>query len=182
MNTETKVQEIFKDIPDYKGLYQVSNLGNVKSLERRVRCINGFRTLKGRALIHTIGSKGYYRVGLSKNSKCKTRRVHQLVAESFLNHKPVGYKLVVNHIDFDKLNNKVENLEIVTQRENSNQKHLKSSSKYIGVSWKKRENKWRAQININNKRKHLGYFDNELEAADAYKIALDEHNSKRPIE
>ena len=100
------------------------------------------------------------------------KKVHQLVAESFLNHKRCGMKLVVNHIDFDKTNNKLDNLEIVTTRENTNQKHLKSYSNFTGVSWNKRANKWIASIKINNKNKYLGYYSNELEASKAYQKEL----------
>ena len=98
--------------------------------------------------------------------------MHQLVAEAFLNHKRCGMEFVINHIDFNKTNNKVENLEIITNRENSNQKHLKSSSIYTGVSWDKRYNKWRSNITVNGKLKHLGYFINELEASEVYKKEL----------
>ena len=73
---------------------------------------------------------------------------------------------------FNKTNNKLDNLEIVTQRENSNQKHLKSSSKYIGVSWSKSRNKWVALIYLNGKHKNLGRFNDELEASKAYQKAL----------
>ena len=52
--------------------------------------------------------------------KKETKQVHQMVAESFLNHIPCGYKLVVNHIDFNRTNNAVQNLELVSARENSN--------------------------------------------------------------
>lgn len=84
-----------------------------------------------------ICSPKYLGVSLSRDGKAKTITVHKLVAYAFLNHKSCGYKLVVNHIDTNPKNNNVTNLEIVTTRENSNQKHIKSSSKYVGVSWQK---------------------------------------------
>jgi hypothetical protein len=102
----------------------------------------------------------------------KTRTVHQLVAGAFLNHKPSRYELVINHKDFNRSNNNVDNLEIVTTRENANQKHLKSSSQYTGVSWDKNRNKWSSQIVINKKLKFLGRFINELDASKAYQKAL----------
>jgi hypothetical protein len=153
--------EIWKSIKDYED-YEVSNFGNVKSLKFSKERILKPGTEYGR----------YLTVVLCRESKPKTFKVHQLVATSFLNHQPCGMKLVVNHIDFNKTNNNVSNLEIVTQRGNTNKKHIKSSSKYIGVTWYKNYNKWTATIYVNNKNKHLGYFTDELEAHKAYKIAL----------
>jgi hypothetical protein len=80
--------------------------------------------------------------------------------------------LVVNHKDFNKLNNNLDNLEIITQRQNTNKKHLKSSSQYIGVFWNKQNKKWKSQIRINKKIKYLGYFVNEIDAHNAYQNAL----------
>ena len=156
-------KEVFKYIKDYEELYQVSTLGNVKSLKHG----------KERMLKPSGNGNGYLKVNLSKNGKMKQRRLHSLVAESFLGHKTCGYKLVVNHINFNKQDNRVENLEIVTQRENSNKKHIKSSSKYTGVCWNKQAKKWHSQIRINGKIKHLGYFTEEDLAANAYINALE---------
>ena len=150
--------EIYKDVKGYEGLYQVSNYGNVKSFVRS----------DGRILKPGLGGVGYLLVVLYKNEKGKSKNVHQLVAESFLNHTPCGMKLVVNHIDFDKTNNHVSNLEIVTNRENTNKKHIKSSSKYIGVGWDKSRQKWVSRIRINGKLKQLGRFSTEIEASEAY--------------
>ena len=179
MNSETKIQkEAWKDIEGYEGLYQISNFGNVKSLEKYVNHSSGCgtRTVNERILKPSFNSKGYLIVGLFINGKQKKRTIHQLVAVAFKNHIPNGHILVVNHKDFNKLNNRVKNLEIVTQRENTNQKHLKSSSIYTGVSWRKDCNKWNAKIRIKGKTKHLGYFtiDNELDASNAYQNALKE--------
>ena len=154
--------EVFKAIPGYIGMYEVSNLGRVKSLK-----FNKHRILK----LSDDGA-GYHTLGLSSNNITKTFKAHQLVAMAFLNHKPKGHKLVVNHINFNKKDNRVENLEIVTARQNSNRKHLKSSSKYTGVCWKKVVNKWVANISVNGKKKHLGYFDCELSASKAYNNML----------
>lgn len=103
-----------------------------------------------------------------------TRSVHQLVAESFLGYVRCGMVMVVNHIDFNKTNNTLTNLEVVTQRKNANRKHINSSSKYTGVSWHKANRKWRAKIVWNNKSVHIGYFDIELDASDAYEKRLSE--------
>ena len=69
------------------------------------------------------------------------------------------------------------NLEIVTSRKNTNKKHLKSTSKYTGVSWNTKSNKWKSQIRINNKDIYLGLFINEKQASIAYNNKLKELNS-----
>ncbi len=159
------MNEIWKDIEGYMGIYQVSNLGNVKSLSNS-------ETRKEKILKPAIKKSGYFVVGLYKNNNGKQMKVHQLVAMAFLNHIPCGYKFVVNHKDFNKLNNHVSNLEIVTQRENSNRLHLKSSSSFIGVSKHKLSNKWQSHITINGRLKYLGLFINELDASIAYQNTL----------
>tara|TARA_R110000824_G_C14906141_1_gene645997 strand:+ start:128 stop:628 length:501 start_codon:yes stop_codon:yes gene_type:complete len=156
------MKEVFKDVLNYEGIYQVSDLGNVKSLKFG----------KERVLKQCINANGYLKVNFIKFKKTKSYKVHQLVAMAFLNHKPCGLKLVVNHIDFNRTNNYLCNLEITTQRENASQKHLNSSSKYTGVCWDKSNKKWRSQITINGKNKCLGRFKNELDASKAYQIAL----------
>jgi len=154
------MEEIYKDVIGYEGIYQVSNFGNVKSCKT------------GLIRNYYLEKNGYYSIRLYKNNIGNTRKVHQLVAESFLNHKRCGLKLVINHIDLDKTNNKVDNLEVITNRENCNRKHLKSTSKYIGVHWNTKDKKWKSVISINGKSKFLGYFITELEASEAYKEAL----------
>jgi len=158
------IMEEFRDVVSYEGLYQVSNLGRVKSLR-----FNKEKILKG-----TKGFHGYITVSLFKNKQRKTKKVHQIVAESFLNHRSCGLELVVNHKNFNKQDNRVDNLEVVTQRQNTNQKHIKSSSRYIGVDLHKKSNKWRSCIWINGRQVYLGLFDKEIDASKAYKRKLHE--------
>lgn len=158
-------QEVWKDVKNYEGYYQVSNLGRVKSLPKRW-------SPKENILKPSIEGGGYLQVVLYIDTRKKTIKVHQLVAEAFLGHTRCGFKLVVNHINFDKLDNRVENLEIVTARENCNKKHLSSTSEYVGVYWRKDVSKWCSRIQIDNKNINLGLFDNELEAAKYYKDAV----------
>ena len=154
--------EIWKDVIGYECLYQVSNLGRVK----------GLRFNKEKILKQRIGTKGYFTLCLRKDKIVKSKEVHQLIAIAFLNHKPCGYKLVINHIDFNQKNNNIKNLEIVTHRENTNRKHIKSSSQYVGVSWNKSAKKWISAIRINGKRIFLGSFVNEQEASQVYQNRL----------
>jgi len=166
--------EQFKSVLGFEGLYEVSNLGNVKSLSRWTHNSKGAYFKKERILKAGINSSGYRNVSLFKNGVSKNITIHQLVAKIFLKHQLCGYKLVVNHIDFNPLNNNLTNLEIVTQRKNSNRLHLNSTSKYTGVSWNKKDYKWRSQIGLNGKRKYLGSFNCETSAHLAYQKALKE--------
>jgi hypothetical protein len=162
--------EVWKDIPGYDGIYQVSNLGNVKSLSREVKR-KGIVLLNERLLKPGI-SIGYYCVSLSIDNKKETFNIHQLVAIAFLRHAPCGYKLVVDHINDNKLDNRLENLQIVTHRFNVYKTQGKYSSQYKGVSWDNSMKKWRAEIIINNKNNFLGRFNNEEEAHQVYQNKL----------
>lgn len=156
------MEEIFKDIPDYEGLYQVSNLGRVKS----------FKCKKEKILKNSIGNHGYFRVTLIKNKESKSFLVHQLVSICFLNHSICGYNFVVDHINENKLDNNINNLRIVTNRYNVHRNRDNYSSKYKGVSLDKKTNKWLTQIQINGKRKRFGLFNTEYEAHLKYQEVL----------
>jgi hypothetical protein len=168
-------EEIWKDIPGYEGKYQVSNLGRVKSLPRKMCNNKGCHISKEKILKPIMDHYKYYNVKLYINNKQSTKKIHQLVSIAFLNHIPCGYKLVVDHINNIKTDNRVENLQIITSRENSS-KDKNGNSKYIGVCWDKRNNKWRSTIRINRKAFNLGSFDCELEASEAYQNKLKEIN------
>jgi hypothetical protein len=168
------MKEIWKPIIGFEELYEISSLGKVKSLSRiiiRNSIKNNFNK-KESFLKPSLSKVGYFTVILCKNNLRITKKVHQLVAESFLGHIPCGYKLVVNHKNFIRTDNRVDNLEIITQRENANRKHLRSSSKYTGVCWDKHAKKWKSNITINGKSKHIGNFNNEKEASIAYEKKL----------
>lgn len=166
--------EIWKDVPGYEGLYKVSNLGNVKSLERKSFMLinNCERIYKEKIRKQVINKRGYYTVNFTKENYIKNFTVHQLVAMAFLNHIPCGLDLVIDHIDENKLNNKLENLQIITQRENAHKyyKEQKCESKYVGVTLDKKTNRWRARMHINGIREHLGMFKTEIEANNILKI------------
>ena len=100
-------QEIWKDIKGYDGKYKVSSLGNIKSFTYKS---------KGKLLKPQEGRKGYLQVLLYKNNKAHPKKVHRLVAEAFLGN--FCKKPQVNHIDGNKKNNNVSNLEMVTNSEN----------------------------------------------------------------
>ena len=168
--------EEWVDIKGYEGLYQVSSYGRVKSLERTIdNKLYGDQNIKERILKNQFCSTTkYYKIKLSKNNIKKTWSIHQLVAINFLNHKPLGFLLVVNHIDNNRLNNKIHNLEIIPARENTSKDidKTKTSSKYVGVNLCKKSLKWIAKIRINGKKTYLGLFNNEIDAHLAYQKAL----------
>ena len=156
--------EVWKNIPSFKN-YQVSNLGNVRSLNYR-------KTGKTKVLIKSLNSRGRYSVNLYK--ECKRyggQNISVLVAKAFLNHKPNGGMVVVDHINNIRTNDNLYNLQVITQRENST-KDRKGTSKYAGVCWHKASNKWQSSIRINGKYKHLGTYKSEQKASKAYQNQL----------
>lgn len=110
------MEEIWKPIKDYENLYEVSNLGRIKSLEKFVNKGKCHRGWKEHYAKQAVDGCGYLRTNLSKNGKPKTVKVHRMVAETFIpnpNNLPQ-----VNHKDGNKQNNCVDNLEWCTNSEN----------------------------------------------------------------
>lgn len=111
--------EVWKDIEGYEGLYQISNLGRVKSLDRVITYKDGRKRKFYSKVLKPLPDKdGYFHVNLLKNRKCAHPTIHGLVAKRFIGERPEGY--VINHIDENKANNEASNLEYVTQKENVN--------------------------------------------------------------
>lgn len=111
--------ELWKSVIGYEGMYEVSNTGNVRSVDRRVSTnikFNTSRVIKGKPLDMNLKHTGYYSVDLCKNGKVKTESVHRLVAIAFIPN-PNNSK-VVNHINGIKTDNRVENLEWVSYKDN----------------------------------------------------------------
>lgn len=167
------MEEIWKDVPEYEGLYEVSSLGRVRSLARQWTAGN-CASLKhnGKVLSAGIGSDGYRIVVLCNNKHRKTMKVHKLVAMAFLQHKPNNYEFVIDHINDIKSDNRVENLQLVTQRFNAFKTQGNYSSQYKGVCWNKYRQKWTSHIRINKLLKYLGAYNNEYDAHLAYQNAL----------
>ena len=125
-------KEVWRDIEGYEGLYQVSNMGRVKSLGRKDRF---GRVIKERILEPAVTHNGYLRVGLHVDGKRKMLRVHRLVCEAF--HENPDNKSEVNHVNEDKTDNRACNLEWSTRTENCNhgsrnERVAKALSKPIG--------------------------------------------------
>ena len=105
------MEEIWKDIEGYEGLYQVSNYGNIKAFY--------YKGKKHQTLLRkSVGKLGYEMVGLNKNGVHKTFTVHRLVAQAFIPNP--DNKPCIDHINTDKTDNRVENLRWCTQKENLN--------------------------------------------------------------
>ena len=165
-------KEVWVDVPDYEGCYQVSDLGRVKSLDR-LDSIG--RKIKSQIIKPYSNNKGYLAVSLCKNAIVNKVQVHQLVAIAFLGHKRCGLDRVVDHINNICTDNRLENLQIISQRENvtRGQNKRKISSKYTGVRLRKSSNRWSSSITVNGVKRVLGTFDSEEEAAKYYQMALD---------
>ncbi len=174
------MEEIWKDVIGYEGYYQVSNLGNVKSLSRLILGRGNHPTLlKEKLLKFSKNQSGYYQVILYKNGKRKAFKVHTLVAIVFLNHKPDGtHNMVVDHLNEIKTDNRVSNLRITNHRDNVARSVKNQSSKYVGVCWNKNAKKWISQITINGINTYLGLFDDEKDAHEKYLEKLKELNNE----
>lgn len=110
------MNEIWKNVEGFEGLYEVSDLGNVKSLRRKCAKWNGFRTVKERILKPGKDAIGYLHVLLAKDTKRYLYKVHRLVAFHFI--PKIEGKPLVHHKNGIKWDNRAENLEWVTHTEN----------------------------------------------------------------
>jgi hypothetical protein len=154
--------EIWKDIKGYEGLYQVSNLGNVKS------------NLRKKGLLNLVtDNKGYHQVNLSLNGVVKRHKIHRLVLSEFSN---LDSSMFVDHINGIRSDNRLENLRPCTLEQNMRFNNIKKkkTSKYVGVCLKP-SGKWCAQIQIAKKKIGLGYYKTEEEAHNAYLLALKQY-------
>lgn len=155
--------EIWRDIPNYEGKYQVSNLGRVKNIHRNKILSGGI-------------CRNYRLFTLTYEGKQRSFKASQLVAMAFLGHVPNGNISVVDHINGDRTDDRVENLRVVSNRDNvstcfrSNKETL--SSKYVGVSWCTRDSIWVTRIQYEGVNINLGSYNSELEASEAYQSAL----------
>lgn len=167
------MQEIWKDIEEYADIYEVSTLGNVRN------------KVTGIMKVPHDNGHGYKSVSLSKNGHYKTRYVHRLVANAFIdNHEN---KLEVHHIDSDRSNNKLDNLQWVTSKENNNfPEHIKAMQS--NESWAKQRkeamSKARDKAIVINSYRAMFIKDGialefESLAEGARKLGLDKGNATR---
>lgn len=160
------MKEIWKPIKDYEGLYEISNYGRVKSF------------YKDKTKILKKGIRNTYEIiQLSKNKKRKSFQIHRLVAEAFLDN-PNNYE-IVNHKDFNRINNRVDNLEWCNQKYNVNYSRINmigknhiQKDKIYGIFHRKNRGLYEVTI----KQKYYGSFKTLQEALNKRKEVLNELN------
>ena len=150
--------EDFKQIPGYER-YGISRAGQVKNL-------------KTDRILKPFISNNYLTISLFNEGKRKPTSVHVAMAITYLNHIPMGSTLVVDHINKIKTDNRLENLQIITQRENISRSIEKSLPLGVRKYITKSGTKYSSSIRIGNKRLVLGYFNTPEEAHQAYLAAI----------
>ena len=132
--------------------YEINRKGQVRNVKTK-------RIIKA----HLNKITGYIQINLRKNKETKMNYMHRLLAEAFMGLDSTGYERVVDHIDGNKSNNNLDNLRIITQRENTSKKHLKENrtSKYTNITFCKRNNRFVAVLFIKNKNKFICSDKNE---------------------
>lgn len=163
--------EEWRDIQGYEGYYQISNWGRIKSLSRiTFRPPKGEIRTKEKIRKLSVGSDGYVRLRLHKNNIGHTINVHILVWDHFGDKGRTGFE--IDHIDGNKQNNNIENLQLLTPRENTvkyHQSHGKRHGLPMGVY--KEDKKYTAHICRSGKQSRLGTFLTPELASQAYEQA-----------
>lgn len=135
---------------------------------------NYLESKQGRKQLNTIGSLcsyGYLRIHIDG----KTYKAHRLAWLYFHGTWPSG---MIDHINGIKNDNRIKNLRDVNRAQNGQNQHKHRSGHLVGTTWHKRNKKWEAQIRINNKLKHLGYYLTQQEAHEVYLTQLKELNNE----
>ncbi len=160
LNLQDLDVEIWKDILDYEGLYQVSNLGRIKSFAK-------YHGTNERVLKQSKSSTGYFKVILSKNKKYSTKKIHILVFETFYNYKLKKVE-IVHHIDGNKKNNYYKNLKLMTKSEHhsfhnkgkyhSEETKIKIRKNHIGMKGKHHSEKTRNKMSNERTKENNLFF------------------------
>jgi hypothetical protein len=171
-------QEEFRDVIGYEGKYQVSDLGRVKSLRRKVFGGKVWYSTKD-IILKQQNNRGYLQVCLHKDSVGCSQKTHLLVARCFLNHVFSNYKRIVDHANNISKDSRLSNLQIITQLENS----LKDKPKKHGGNYiYKEDGRYRLRINIDGKRKCFGYFDTSDLAKNFSDFIFNKIKNNEPID
>lgn len=169
------MEEIWKDIKSYEGLYQVSNLGRIKSLKKIRRNGKGFYVQEEKLkTLQLWKEEGYYSIVLYKNDGGRTYHIHRLVAQAFI---PNPENLPqVNHKDGNKSNNSVENLEWVTCSENVKHAYKKHLINHWAIGkFGKEHNFSKAVIQLDLQGNFINEYDSITQACEAMGV-----NAKNP--
>jgi len=160
-------EEEWRQINEYNN-YSISSFGRVRNNKT------------GRILKPSVNGGGYLLVSLTKNKVSKHLSIHRLIGIHFLPNWE--NKECLDHVNRDKLDNRIINLRWASKAENSanKQKKQNTTSKFVGVSFYKNSNKWRSRIRcdklLGGRREHLGYFNTEEEAHSARQKFITENN------
>lgn len=175
-------KETWKAVVGYEGLYEVSDMGRVRSLDRLCNSKEGSTQLKrGKLLKESEHKKAPYNsYTLIRDGKREKIRTHIIVAKAFLNYIPNKGVIVCDHINEDKRDNRLCNLQIISCGENSRKSSVhrngflggkkslfiprKQTSKYKGVSLDARTSKWKVTLPKSFSKRHGGYFACEFSA------------------
>jgi hypothetical protein len=162
-------KEIWKDIPNYEGHYQVSNLGRVRTLKTKHKNNNNF--IEESVLLECLINTGYYVVSLSKKCEKKRFLIHRLVWSAFVGFNSNEHNLVIDHINNIKTDNRLCNLQLLTQRANLNKNKIN-----IGAQFNERctNRKWASKINYKGKVITLGFYKTQQEAMQKYNSTVQE--------
>lgn len=164
----------------YESLYRISDLGRVMSMGRNTVKSNGVKATYKQKMMNPCLSRegGYYIVGLTKEKILNMKKVHRVAYESF--HGKVRPECDIDHIDGDKLNNMLVNLQSISKSANIKKSYLQGAMRNphgcVGVAFYSNCKLYTAYVYINKKRVHLGYFKNLDDAIRARKKAEVETN------
>ena len=162
--------EQWKDILDYEGLYQASDLGRIKAMPKDKNHSSGKRTfLSKEKILKQSNRNEYLGVGLYLELNIKSLLVHHLIASTFLNHIPNAKLINIDHKNNIQHDNRLINLQLITPRENST-KDSYNKTGYNGVN--ERDGKFQALIQFNGRIVNLGYFDSPQLASEKYQEAV----------
>lgn len=167
------MEEEWRDIIGYEGLYQVSTHGRIKALQRAVPRRNIMHPYKERIRKQGVTARGYCVVSLCKQGKTTWFSVHRLVAKHYL--LDYSQELLVNHINNVKVDNRLANLEMTTSRYNNHHYKMQiCGQKFIGITENKGRNTYAARITHHKIPYFLGSFKTKEEAQNAYYAKLKE--------
>ena len=154
--------EVFIPVQGYPN-YEISQYGNIR------------REKDKKVIKPQIKHDGYLAVRISRSGEKKEYKIHRLVAIHFIPN--INNCPIVDHINLNKFDNRVQNLRWCNETESAHNtsSHKNSSSIYKGVSYDKSKKKWHARIRKDGKDEHLGYYMNEIDAANVYNTKAKEY-------
>jgi hypothetical protein len=168
--------EEWRPVKNYEGLYEVSCLGNIRSLDRPVHHWRGGKSfIIGKILKRNLDQNGYAIVHLSKNNQAKLCKIHLLVWDVFGNKPRDGIKIQVDHIDNDKNNCQIDNLQLLNSRQNCSKDQKSKCGNPTGVQLLS-NGRFKARAVINGIETHLGTFASANEASFKYQQTINNLN------